>query len=354
MKNFIYKIFRFLILLLVVCLATGVFCVKIDPYNVFHPLDIVDNGIEPNKNFIKMTYIINNPNKFDSYIFGSSRVGNIHGDKIWNEKVYNMTYSNATPKEILSNIKTLLKHDILPKHIYLGLDSLSYTIEPNDHMNELISIPYEQFENNPASFYLKYLDPAMVLNAFFSVIKNHNFDEYYKYRFYEYGWNVDYANGTTQEITYDFNNAGPSLGNYYRLDETLEEIQNIVDLCKQNKIELTVFVNPMYYVTYEASLSVNYYDFLIGLANITEYYNFSGYNEITIDSANWIDNSHFSAEVSDMMKEVFCYNQYYSLLYDEGFGVKVTKDNISNLISILEECRNNYLENGVPYRTGWE
>ena len=90
MKRFIKKTLFFILILALISVSVSIY---IDPFNVFHPLDIKDNGVEPNKNFIKMTYILNNPDKFDTFIFGSSRVGNIHANNLWGEKAYNMTYS---------------------------------------------------------------------------------------------------------------------------------------------------------------------------------------------------------------------------------------------------------------------
>ena len=117
MKRFIRKILLFITFCV---LLTSVVCIGIDPYNVFHYKKIRDNGVEPNKNFIKMAYILDNPDKFDSFIFGSSRVGAIHGEKIKNARCYNMTYSMGLPGEHLANLKTMIKNGITPKNIYIA------------------------------------------------------------------------------------------------------------------------------------------------------------------------------------------------------------------------------------------
>ena len=48
-----------------------------DTFNIFHWNNIRFTSAEPNKNFVKTKYIIRNPNKFNAYILGSSRIVNI-------------------------------------------------------------------------------------------------------------------------------------------------------------------------------------------------------------------------------------------------------------------------------------
>ena len=105
------------------------------------------------------------------------------------------------------------------------------------------------------------------------------------------------------------------------------------ELCDANNIKFVVFTNPMYYVTYEAALEQDYLTFLKELANITEFCNFSGYNDITTNSAYWIDNSHYNAEVSDMVLECIAFHAYYGNLYEQGFGYWLNKDNIDDFIA---------------------
>ena len=83
--------------------------IYIDPYNVFHINNVRDNGIEPNANIIKMNKILNEPDKYNAYLFGSSRVGAIHTENISDVNCYNMTYSEGLPQEHLDNIKTFIE-----------------------------------------------------------------------------------------------------------------------------------------------------------------------------------------------------------------------------------------------------
>ena len=55
MKRFLIKLLPFVIWIFLLMVVVPV---AIDPYNVFHVENIRDNGIEPNKNFLKTEYVI--------------------------------------------------------------------------------------------------------------------------------------------------------------------------------------------------------------------------------------------------------------------------------------------------------
>ena len=321
-------------------LLIGIICYEVDTFNTLHPLNVRMNGNEINKNYVKMVYVLNNPKKFNSYIFGSSRIGNIHVENIKNERCYNMYYGKGVPKENLNNIKTLIENNCDVEKIYLGVDSYSYTEDYTIHNSEPLRSNYEYLKSHPLKFIEMYFDMSLAIRTIKEQYINNSNEEYGTNEvFYKYGWNHDYR----EESEYDFSNAEATMGNAYFLDETLQDIKEIKKLCDDNGIELTVFTNPMYYVTYEASLDVDYYRFLKELALITPYYNFSGYNSITIDSNNYYETSHYKAETSDLLIDIMWNDKTYDELLEEGFGLFVTSDNVDNLLNLLANNRDKYL-----------
>lgn len=324
MKKFIWKVCVFAAYAFIL---TVVIPVLIDPYNIFHIDNIRYNGVEPNKNFIKMSYIIENPDKFDSLLFGSSRVGSIHVEKIVGEKCYNMTYSAGIPSEHLENIKTLIQNNVIPKKIYIGLDSLSYTEKGEEHYTEQLRCPYEYSQSKPKDFYLLYLNPYIAFKSLITTLKSEPQENYSK-NFYEYGWWCEYD----RETKMDWSLAKASIGKGSHLYETLDDIKEIVDICNDNGIELIVFTNPMYELTYEASIEKDYLMFLRELVLITPYYNFSGINDVTSNKSNYIDTSHYNAYVGDMILDCICNGVVDDSLYNAGFGVYVTNENVDEVI----------------------
>jgi len=325
-KKFITKILFF-----------GTFCVlfmtiisvTIDPYNVFHTDNLRDNGIEQNSNYIKMTYILKNPEKYDAFLFGSSRVGSIHTENIDDVNCYNMTYSEGLPLEHLNNLRTLVSNGIIPKRVYLGIDSLSYTLNPTDHYEEPLRLPYEYIKENPIDFLLMYMDPQMALDSL-ETTKNYTPVEGYADHFYTGGWWCDYE----MECLINETNSYAVIGDDFFMNDVLDQIAEMKDICEKNNIEFIVFTNPMHHLTQTAS-GITYLNFLEKLTAITDYYNFSGINDITVNNDYFVDTSHYNAETGDLMMEFLAGNIPNSTLYEQGFGRYVTKDNIDDLLSLL-------------------
>jgi len=329
MKKFISKILLFAGICVVLAIIPSI---VIDPYNVFHWKNVTDNGVEPNKNYIKMKYILSNPDKFDTYLFGSSRVGAIHVEKIEGEKCYNMTYSAGMPEEHLKNIKTMFENGIYPKRIYMGIDSFAYTVDSSEHIEEPMRCPYENLDI--ATFIKLYITPNVAFDSLQTTYESRmERTENYSEIFYEYGWWCDYGEpGIPSDA-----DMSPFVGGSYLMDEAIATIQEIKDVCEENGVEIIFFTNPMFYTTYATSVSKNYYEFLERVAEVTDYYNFNCYNEFNISTSNFTDTSHYNAEVGDMIINVITKGEKYDNLYDAGFGYYVTKDNVDELLAILRE-----------------
>lgn len=271
----------------------------VDPYNVFHWENARNNGVEPNKNYIKMCFLLENPDKYDSFLFGSSRVGAIHTEKIDGVKCYNMTYSMGTPTENLANLQTMLDKGIKPKRVYLGVDALSYTIDVKSHDNEASKASYEYLKSdfqNFADHYFSIINTVKSLKVVTSGEKAPGVAE-----IYEYGWWADYD----YESQYDWTNEGITKGTVNNMDSALEDISQMRDLCQANGIEFIVFTNPMTAKTYQDALDNGYEEFLTRLGAITDYIDFSYLNGTETDHSNFIDDSHYTAQVGDEMIKVF-------------------------------------------------
>lgn len=318
----------FALILGAVCTAV---CCAVDPHNVFHALNMRYTGATTAQNYVKMKYILANPGKFDAFIMGSSRVGSLHPEKIANEKCYNMTYSEGVPHEHLANIRTLLRNGIIPKHIYMGVDSLSYTNMYENHPKTAYLVPYETSRTDPVAFWKLFLDPAYTVKAFFDTMLPASGRSTDNTVFYEYGWISDYG----EKAGSDLENAAPSIGEADHMEDTLADLAEIVRICRENGIELTVFTNPMYVRTHEASVTRNYPEFLARLAEITPYFNFSGYNSITENGDNYLDSSHYNAETGDLMLHCLTGGSVNEALASQGFGAYITQDNAGQWISIL-------------------
>ncbi len=328
MKKFIYKVSFFL----AICfLVTVCFPMILDPYNVFHPRNIRDNGVEPNRHYIKMIHVVEHPDKFDGLLFGSSRVGAVHVDRIPSGKVYNMAYSSGIPGEFLEDLRTLVEQGIVPEKVYVGIDEQSYMDRPENRYDDMIRVPYQYARKHPLKFRMLYFDSAKTFRSIPTIWK-HQPTENFSEIFYEYGWIQDYDWSLMSHDEYVRLDLDPSIYTQQDVDLAVEDMRQIKELCDANGIELIVFTNPSLWMWYDIGVESGYLSFLREIVKFTDFYNFSGRNDITLNKENYSDPGHYSAQAGDMMIDCMEKGIVDEELLKQGFGAYVTPDNIEDVI----------------------
>ncbi len=329
MKRFLKKLAPFAIFILILEIAIPM---MVDPYNVFHWRRIRDNGVEPNSNYIKMRYVLDNPDKFDSFLFGSSRTGFVDVERIPQGNWYNMSYSEGIPNEHLENLKVLINHGIVPENVMIGIDNISCFVHPDLHAKQFYRIPYPM--ENPFSFYANYFSIKGVIKSLDVILKHEIVDPDYVDRYYRNGGNNRYLT-----VKNDWENDAPYWEDYYenQLFNALVDLTRIQELCEEHDINLIIFTNPIYYTTYQQSALFGYEEWLTWLADEEKlpFYNFSSLNDITTDQANYIETSHYNMEVGDMIIDRIFYGKTDETLESQGFGFYVTKDRRDEFIEAL-------------------
>ncbi|MCH5279989.1 MAG: hypothetical protein J1E61_00865 [Lachnospiraceae bacterium] len=345
MKKFISRLVLFLVLLAVLVIPINVL---LDPYNVFHWDRIRDNGVEPNKNYIKTQFVLEHMDQYDSYLFGSSRTGFIDVSDLPEGNWYNFSYSEGLPAEQYETLLTLISHGEIPKQVYLGLDNISYLVDPAYHADQLYrkAYPYEGSVKDKFYFFVSYLDTVTTIESL-SVVSEYQGDtESLRQRMYSSG-----CEDLSLDMEFDDSQTAPYWADYYeaRIDESIEEIRRFVELCDEYDIELTVFTNPLYITTYERAVDKGYLDFLEQLAYVTPYYNFSSYNMLSMNQEYYYETSHYTPEAASVMMDVIQNGGDENMKYGQGFGYYVTEDNVEEFISIV---RHQAYVTGVLQYTG--
>lgn len=328
MKKFLWKIFPFVLFILILEIAIPI---AVDPYNVFHWEKIRDNGVEPNSNYIKMEYVLHNPDKFDSFLFGSSRTGFINVERIPEGKWYNMSYSEGLPAEHLDNLKEMIEHGLIPKNVMIGVDNISAFVDPSLHQNQFYRIPYPR--GNRLGFYANYFSIKGVLLSLDVILNYEPSDPDYVERYYESGCTVrDPSLGGTWE------GDAPYWDDYYKdyMSFAIDEMREIAELCEEYDINLIVFTNPLYYRTYQQSKFYGYENFLAWLSGaVGGYYNFSSENAVTMDRSYYYEASHYTEELGDMIIDRIFYGKTDEALESQGFGMYVTDENMEEFKEAL-------------------
>lgn len=324
MKNYTYK---FISLVAAALLCVMAYNYALDSSGLFNT-DFSYPRVEPNHHFVKMRYLLANPDKYDAYCFGSSRVGNIDLTKIDNGyRYYNMTYSEGLPHEWLNDIKILLKNQVKVKQIMLGIDDFSFRADPALHESQYLRIPYR--EDNVKT-YLSYLlkmpsKPARTDG------KESIYDIYDSGRPLHPQPDAEIEANTAKHLA-DEKFTKPVAYDGNRIKQTIADIKEIQAICEQNHIALIVFINPIHFVTYRANNLDEFNAFKRELAQVTDYYDFSGENEITTNNYYYYETSHYRPLVGDkIVHRIFAMPQEA----DVSFGRWVTKENVEEHLAQL-------------------
>ncbi len=318
----------------------------IDPYGIFHNSSLnlwYEPGYEPNQHYAKMRHLINDKHSWDSYLFGSSRVGKINPDVIPNGHYYNMNYSEGILGEHLDDIKVLLKKGISVKNVIIGLDNDSYTIRPEDHRGQILRHSYDISDFKRILFQIKYLFFGLRDNSGRHAIPK---KDAFLINFNIMGNGLQNLEKVDQNIERDselhirnirFHKANiipfdKASEDYYMklMEDTIKNITEIIKLSREYHFNLHFFINPTHKLFY---LRANPYHFLLfkeKLAQVTDYWDFSGFNTITTNNYYYYETSHYRTIVGDLIicRMINCTN----LNVPKDFGVFITKQNVSQHI----------------------
>jgi len=318
----------------------------IDKWRVLHnDYQHTYTGISPNKTYMKMRYLLDNKEKYETILMGSSRSGYMDA-RLIGGKAYNMKFNFALVKMHLQNLKILLKHNMPIKNLWIGINDYDIWKSPDDHIFDFQRRLYNDniFEIfNTYSFYLlKALDVRDI-----GILKK-------KYILIE-----------TKEITHpDESNmktarmrelkakkdpgmkrkkmalSKPTLLGYtdssYRIDDVISELAEIKEICNEQKINVVFFFYPSFYKTYLGYNQFKIEEFKRQLVKKIHFHDFYALDKISLDELNWNDSSHFHASIGSYMIDAIKNND-----------VLVTKKNIEAHLEKIRKMISNILTKDI-------
>lgn len=309
-KNFLKVIMS--ILFLVFCAFS--FNYYLDAYAIFGK-NLKYQTLEPNQNYIKTKYILESQNKFDGFIFGSSRIGYIPTEKIKNYKIYSMGYSEGLPQEWKETLEIFIKNNIIPKIVILGIDDFDFKVSPRTHEKQQMRKPYYLVNRYrdyilipPFSKYNFIKLKNIILNK-----KDKNFEielkkdgRLFKSQRIE---RENEINSNKREHLknriFQENNAYTELENKEKT-KVLENLKIIDEMCKKNNIKLIFIFNPVHPRAYKNNYArIEYREIREEIKKIFKnipIYDFAEMNIIN-DNLFWFETSHFNTKVGEMMLE---------------------------------------------------
>lgn len=318
---------------------------------IINPFDIFKNNIlkytgTSNERFVKMEHIIKNHDKYNSYMFGSSRIGvtdpAIVEKYIDNSKFYNFTISQASMYDYDTMLQYFIKNKYMVKNLYIQIDVADFMDMYKHPDSDYLYKPDAVLTGEDKyKFYLNYLTIFPVSNYKIKLLNNYNKDEF-KYDFYTTGMyykkeealmNKDLKGYLEKEPTF---HAKPGMRNvnYDIVDQNLKSLKNVKDLCKKNNINL-IILNTPYNQNLMNDLYINDYCRIEKqISAITDFWDFSGYNSITTDNSNYYEWSHYRPKIAKIIAAKIFDDKAVAIPKD--FGEYVNKNNIENHINTLK------------------
>lgn len=254
-------------------------------------------NIEPNKSFLKTKYLLENKDKYDTLLMGSSRIGNLDS-KLISDKAYNMTYSFGHISSHLNNLKILLNNDVKIKRIILGIDDFYLFKNPKDFETDYLRKLYKDDLIGKIDFYKFYL---------FKKPKDRDIDIFFnKYQLIKSNHIIrpdDMRGRINREhnILNDLNSHKKKLENpillgyneNFRTEQVLKEIKEFKELCELHNVELITIMFPQFYNVYLSYNQDEIEKFKEELVKITEFHDFYLFMDYSFDEKLWFDTSHF-------------------------------------------------------------
>lgn len=270
-----------------------------DWFGVFH-INLKTQDITPNERFVKIQHVLKNKDKYDSFIFGSSRGNLVDPTLFKNGKYYNLSAEVLSPYEVERTIKFLLKNDIKIKNIVYVAESNTLRFHKRfmaqSSTSDIIHLYYPVNIFEKTIFYSAYLFYCPIIDK--SKRDKWKLGEYIE----TYGTNASRLRKEEAENASTQKDLKPKRDFLYSYDErTIFVLKEIDDLCKKNNINYTLLFAPEYSKNYLLNSPNGFIKKKKRLARYTSFYDFSGINEITTNTANFSFSEHFTIKVGDMI-----------------------------------------------------
>ncbi|HHO75115.1 MAG TPA: hypothetical protein ENN05_01655 [Deltaproteobacteria bacterium] len=281
--------------------------VIVDPYKVFGICDFNRKNFEVNSRYLKTEYLKGH-NGYDTFIFGTSRA-QAYAEETVEELTGGTAFNFWVPGENMEGVFRKISWIIESGHgmrraiICLDYDFM-FTYENIDRFDLLRQEHYLVSGEHRLGFYARYLSfqPTVIRKA----LRANLFTDSVHYRFDRetgrdiFPGRVDKAPAGKRQLLPD-NVTLPEMGLHFRQLQ-MDAFRAVVKLLGEKDIEAVYVINPCYYLLMFSYNMQDYHDWLAGLAaQGALIWDFSGFNRITMDEANYSDLSHFNKAAGDMV-----------------------------------------------------
>ncbi len=324
----------------------------VDPYNVLGT-GVLRYSFQPNERFLKIEHLERHPGQYDSFLLGSSRIGTTHPDAVQQyvpgSHFYNLSVAIGTPYDHLKHLNYLLASGNTPRNLYLELDiDLGLTEFSHDESYLLTKLHPHVNGQDRARYWIEFatvFQPQAMSEKIWKNLVAKTPEGFLALDMEAGTWArplqdariaADPARYIRDEPKFHQRNSR-TIRNI-RGKEYLGAVREIRDICRQHNIRLTVFTTPHHRVVMDSLAEKDYLDWLGELAAITPFWDFSGYNSVTLDDRNYLESNHHRPHVGAMIAARIFADDRVPVPAD--FGVLVTPETVqSHLASLRRQIR---------------
>ena len=276
------------------------------------------------------------------------------------ETIYNAAVTSANMNEMLLYFKHAVQNQPELKQVIVGIDFYAFNgNQPNKadfprNQMEKVHMTFESFLVTTASL-------GALKSSMLTVINNIERPTF----------NAIEANGKSSELQLQSNygkitdikefnsvnqlniNSKDSYAMYELSQQSIDDFQELVDICREKNIDLKVFISPSHATEMEAvRVSGNWQEFENMkriLSAITPIWDFSGYNSVTTEPISaerqyYWDSSHYKNAVGNMILDKINGSKGNA---PNDFGVMITPENIENHLISIQQGREKWANNNL-------
>ena len=359
-NNFYFYNLFLLLVTSALIIATGFVNWLIDPQDVFNtPNYLGINNIKSHKDdndrLFKAIDITRIRPKI--IIVGSSRtkqgINPEHPVFAQDSAVYNLAINGPNFYELRRYIEHAIYNQPNLKEIILGIDFFMF----NAHIDNQPTFSESRLEKKHLTLDdgIKVLFSLDTLNNSRSTIIASKKEPILDDSYGENGF-MPNRNADKEENIWRFNQSIKlyfTLHSDYKFSESYwSDFEELVNLCQQNNIKLKVFISPAHATQWESIYITNrwevFEEWKRKMVKLTPVWDFSGYNSVTTEKINkrmnnYVDNSHYTPEIGNLVINRIFYYQTSKVPND--FGALLTTDNIEEHLDNIKNERQQWKKN---------
>lgn len=313
----------------------------VDPFGIFG--DKIYNNysydMTQNPRISKINYLDRNYKKYDSYIIGCSKTSSFPTEslnKYFDAKFYNMIMYGGDLYDIEKTAKYIIEnYEAKNIVVNIGLSELTKFKYGEEDVKETLHA--NVLESSKILFYGKFLlsNPNYAFDKIKALSKKGYLPDKNNVFVPETGAydkavrDVDPIDDIDSYLLkYSiFNEPLPHFESLEFVDECLECIKKVKEMCLENNIKFTMIISPMYHTELDMYYNSDMERFFKELSKITPFWDFSGYHSISYEPRYFYDREHFRNCVGKMaLAKMFDDKNVY---YPDDFGIFVDENNIN-------------------------